>query len=196
MSFISALENIHLKGKFGDYENKNENDLLKIFETKDLLIIQIVQFKNSTVSSDNIIINGLKLKDEALTVVSNDDTRILWNGPKNWLLVSTKKNIFQDIYEAFKETDFAVTDLSHARAIIELEGQDVKEVLKKGCPFNFNTLKKNNSINSIFNGITFTLDMLDNKPDKVRLFVLRSFGESFYHSITDASLEFGFKSIR
>ena len=196
MSFISALENIHLKGKFGDYENKNENDLLKIFETKDLLIIQIVQFKNSTVSSDNIDIDGLKLKDVALSVVSNDDTRILWNGPKNWLLVSKKKSIFKDIYEAFKETDFAVTDLSHARAIIELEGQDVKEVLKKGCPFNFNTLEKNNSINSTFNGITFTLDMLDNKPDKVRLFVLRSFGESFYHSITDASLEFGFKSIK
>ena len=196
MSFISALENIHLKGKFGDYENKNENDLLKIFETKDLLIIQIVQFKNSTVSSDNIIINGLKLKDEALSVVSNDDTRILWNGPKNWLLVSTKKNIFQDIYEAFKETDFAVTDLSHARAIIELEGQDVKEVLKKGCPLNFNTLEKNNSTNSTYNGIAFTVDMLDDNPDKLRLLALRSFGESFYHSITDASLEFGFKSIK
>ena len=196
MSFISALENIHSKGKFGDHENKNENDLLKIFEIKNLLIIQIVQFKNSTVSSDNINIDGLKLKNVALSVVSNDDTRILWNGPKNWLLVSTKKNIFKDISDVFKETDFAVTDLSHARAIIELEGQDVKEVLKKGCPFNFNILKKNNSINSIFNGITFTLDMIGNKPDKVRLFVLRSFGESFYHSITDASLEFGFKSIK
>ena len=196
MSFISALENIHSQGKFGDHENKNENDLLKIFEIKNLLIVQIVQFKNSTISSDNIDIDGLKLKDVALSVVSNDDTRILWNGPKNWLLVSKKKSIFKDIYEAFKETDFAVTDLSHARAIIELEGQDVKEVLKKGCPFNFNTLEKNNSINSTFNGITFTLDMLDNKPDKVRLFVLRSFGESFYHSITDASLEFGFKSIK
>ena len=196
MSSISALENIHSQGKFGDYENKDENDLLKIFEIKNLLIIQIVQFKDSTVSSDNITINGLKLKNEALSVVSNDDTRILWNGPKNWILVSKKKSIFKDIYEAFKETDFAVTDLSHARAIIELEGQDVKEVLKKGCPFNFNSLDKNNSINSTFNGITFTLDMLDNKPDKVRLLVLRSFGESFYHSITDASLEFGFKSIK
>ena len=194
MSSISALENIHSQGKFGDYENKDENDLLKIFEIKNLLIIQIVQFKDSTVSSDNITINGLKLKNEALSVVSNDDTRILWNGPKNWILVSKKKSIFKDIYEAFKETDFAVTDLSHARAIIELEGQDVKEVLKKGCPFNFNSLDKNNSINSTFNGITFTLDMLDNKPDKVRLLVLRSFGESLYHSITDASLEFGFKS--
>ena len=36
--------------------------------------------------------------------------------------------------------------------------------------------------------------MLDDNPDKVRLFALRSFGESLYHSITDASLEFGFKS--
>ena len=196
MSLISALENIHSQGKFGDHENKNENDLLKIYEIKNLLIVQIVQFKNSIISSDNIDIDGLKLKDVALSVVSNNDTRILWNGPKNWLLVSKKKSIFKDIYEAFKETDFAVTDLSHARAIIELEGQDVKEVLKKGCPFNFNSLDKNNSINSTFNGISFTLDMLDNKPDKVRLFVLRSFGESFYHSITDASLEFGFKSIK
>ena len=38
----------------------------------------------------------------------------------------------------------------HSRAIIELEGQDVKEVLKKGCPFNFNNLEKNSSINSKF----------------------------------------------
>ena len=46
-----------------------------------------------------------------------------------------------------------------------------------------------------YNGITFTVDMLNDNPDKVRLFALRSFGESFYHSLTDASLEFGYKSI-
>jgi sarcosine oxidase subunit gamma len=39
------------------------------------------------------------------------------------------------------------------------------------------------------------VDMLDDSPDKVRLFALRSFGESLYHSVTDASLEFGYKSI-
>ena len=57
----------------------------------------------------------------------------------------------------------------------------------------FNTLEKNNSINSTFNSIAFTVDMLDDKPEKIRLFALRSFGESLYHSITDASLEFGYK---
>ena len=192
---ISALANVHSTGQFGDYEDKNENNLLKISEIKNLLIVQIVQYKNSKISIDSIDFDGLKLRDEPLRVANNDNTRLLWNGPKNWLFVSTKKDLLKNILQKFKESDFAVTDLSHSRAVIQIEGQEVKEVLKKGCPFNFNSLEKNNSINSTYNGIAFTVDLLKDNPDKVRLFALRSFGESLYHSITDASLEFGFKSL-
>ena len=195
MSSVTPLANVHTLGQFGDYEGKNDNDLLKISEIKNLLIVQIVHYKNSTVSIESVDIDNLKLKDEPLRVYSNNDTRILWNGPRNWLVVSKKRNLLKDILQNFKDTDFAVTDLSHSKAIIEIEGKDVKEVLKKGCPFNFNTLEKNNSINSTYNGLALTIDMIDESPFKVRIFALRSFGESLYHSITDASLEFGFRSI-
>ena len=195
MSSISALSNVHLSGKFGDQEGKKENDIIKISEIKNLLIVQIVQYKSSSISFEKISIDKLILRNEPLTVVCNDKTRILWNGPKNWILISTKKDLLKDIIATFPETDFAVTDLSHSRAIIEIEGKYSIEVLKKGCPFNFNTLKKNNSINSLYNNIAFTVDMLDDNPERVRLFTLRSFGESLYHSITDACLEFGYKAI-
>ena len=195
MTSVSALNHIHKTGLFGNHENKNEENLLKVSEIKNLLIVQIVQYKNSSISTYDIDIDNLKLKNEPLNVICNNDTRILWNGPKNWLLVSIKKDLLKNILQVFKDTDFAVTDLSHSRAIIEIEGQDAKEVLKKGCPFNFNIFDKNNSINSTYNGIAFTADMINNNPNKIRLFSLRSFGESFYHSISDSSLEFGYKAI-
>jgi len=195
MTRVSALNHIHKTGFFGNHENKNEENLLKVSESKNLLIVQIVQYKNSSISIDDVDIDNLKLKNEPLNVISNNDTRILWSGPKNWLLVSTKKNLLNNIIEVFKETDFAVTDLSHSRAIIELEGQNAKEVLKKGCPYNFNLLDKNNCVNSTYNGIAFTVDVIDNNPFKIRLFSLRSFGESLYHSISDSSLEFGYRAI-
>ena len=195
MTSISALENVHEKGLFGDHENKNDDNLIKVSESKNLVIFQIVQYKNSSISIKDINIEGLNLNDETSSVSSNNDTRILWCGPKNWLLVSSKKDLLKSIYTSFKETDFAITDLSHSRAMIELEGDNSKEILKKGCPFNFNELKKNNCVNSVFNGITITIDMIDDNPNKIRLFALRSFGESLYHSITDACLEFGYKTL-
>ena len=193
MTSISSLENFHKKGFFGNHENKNENDLIKIKEIKNLLIIQLVQHKNSSVAIKDI--DGLSPSDETLKVISNNETRILWTAPKSWILTSTKKDLLKDINKIFNDADFAITDLSHSRAIIELEGQFSKEVLKKGCPFNFNDLKKNNCVNSLFNGVSVTIDMIDDNPNKIRIFTLRSFGQSLYESITDSCLEFGYKSL-
>ena len=195
MTSLSVLENVHKKGFFGEHESKEQKDLIKISEIKNLLIVQIVQYKKSNVSLKEITIDGLNLSSESLKVISNKETRILWTGPNNWLLVSEKKEILKNIQNDLKDTDFAVTDLSHSRAIIQLEGKNSIEVLKKGCPFNFNEIEKNICINSVFNGITITIDIIDDSPIKTRLFALRSFGESLYHSTTDACLEFGYKNI-
>ena len=195
MSSISALNATHNKGLFGDHEGKNDDELLKVSELKDFLIIQIFKYKSSLTAIENIKIDNLSLKNETLNINCNTNTRILWNGPNNWLLVSSKKKILKEINEKLLEADFAITNVSHSRAIIQIEGKNTKEILKKGCPFNFNELEKNTCLNSTYNGMSVTIDMLDDNPDKVRIFTLRSFGESFYHSITDACLEFGYKGI-
>ena len=74
---VSALNNIHKLGLYGNHENKNEEDLLKFLEIKNMLIVQIVQYKNSKVSCEGIDIDNLNLKNEPQSVVSNTDTRIL-----------------------------------------------------------------------------------------------------------------------
>jgi len=195
MTAISAMENIHKRGLFGDHQGKNENELISVSEVKHLQIIQIVHYKKSTLQIVSLNLDNLKFPEVTMQVNSNKDTRILWNGPSNWLLVSTKKDILNSVQKICDDKNFAVTDLSHSRAIIELKGNNSREVLKKGCPINLNEFKVNNCANSIFHGITITIDMINENPETFRIFALRSFGESLYHSITDACLEDGYKGI-
>ena len=195
MTSISALNNIHKRGLFGDHQGKDKNELTNISEVKHLQIIQIVQYKKSTIQIASLNLDNLQFPEVPMQVHSNKETRILWSGPSNWLLVSTKKDILNSVQKICDDKNFAVTDLSHSRAIIELKGSNSKEVLKKGCPINLNEFKVNNCANSVFHGITITIDMINENPETFRIFALRSFGESLYHSITDACLEDGYKGI-
>jgi len=192
MTAITPLESIHKKGIFGDHHKKKEIDLLKISEIKNLNIIQVVQYKKSKVEIKNINIDGIKFPEERSTVNSNEKTRILWNAPKTYLIVSKNDNIIQIIKENCDYKDFAITDISHSRAVIQIDGIGASEILKKGCPINFNEFKKNNCAGTIFQGINILVDKIHDQPEKFNVFALRSFGESFYHDVTDAALEEGY----
>ena len=191
MKRISSLNAVIQTGKFGDFENKNEKDLLKISELKKLSIFQIAQYRNSNFDISNLKVDDLKLPTSLKSSI-NSNTRILWTGPKNWFVVSSKTDLLFKVKELFDEKNFSITDLSHSRTIIELEGNLANEVLKKGCPLDIDNFNEGDCANSIYNGITITIDFISNNPRKIRIFGLRSFGESLHHSITDGSLEFGY----
>ena len=192
MTAISPLQTIHKKGLFGDHHKKDGADLLNITEIKNLSIVQIVLYKNSQIKLNNTRIENLEIPLHSLQVSNNTDTRILWNGPNTWLVVSKKEGIISSIKETCDDENFALTDISHSRAIIQIKGLQAKEVLKKGSPINFNDFNKNTCAGSVFHGINMVIDCIDDQPNTFNLFTLRSFGESLYHHITDASLEFGY----
>ena len=193
MTAVSPLEFIHKKGLFGDHHRKNESGLIKISEIKDLTIFQIVQYKKSQIAK--IDIDGIKFTAQSSKVEFNEKTRILWSAPRTWIVSSKKENINQTIKEKFDTKDFALTDISHSRAVIQIKGIDASEILKKGCPINFSELKKNNCVGTVFQGMNILLDKVDDTPETFNLFSLRSFGESFYHDITDAALESGYVGV-
>ena len=193
MTSISSLNKVHHLGQYGNFENKDENQLIKIKEIKNIFIYQVVKFKNSKKNNTEIMVDNLNFP-EVLKVNSNDQTRILWMGPENWLVISSN-HLLNELNEKFSTTEFAVTDISHSRSIIELQGSDVLEVIKKGSPFDIESLTKNNCTNTVYNGITITIDNIEDSKNQIRIISLRSFGESLYHSVTDACLEYGYIAI-
>ena len=149
MTAITPLEFIHKKGIFGNHHEKNETDLLQILELKGLTIIQLALYKKSNVNLNQIKIDGLEIPIQNSIVTSNKETRILWSAPKTWLIISTK-NIINIVKKNCSDKDFAVTDISHSRAVIQIKGSQAKEVLKKGSPINFNEFPVNNSVGTVF----------------------------------------------
>ena len=193
MTPSSALNKIHQKGLFGDYKDKNE--IISISELKNLKIIKIFFFKKSNIKISSINLDNIKFPENSMKVNSNDETRILWSGPNNWMIISKSKDILNKIKKKCDDKNFAVTDLSHSRTVIEIKGKNSKEILKKGCPINFNEFKLNNCANSVFHGINITIDVTNENLETLRILALRSFGESLYHSITDSCLEDGYQGI-
>ena len=77
---------------------------------------------------------GCDLAVDPNTVSGSDETKILWLGPDEWLVVSSKEIALEDLPEG---CHMACTDVSANRVIIELNGPHVRDILSKCCELDF-----------------------------------------------------------
>jgi len=97
MTKLTSQMSIGINEFNGNYSNKSESSLLKIREVSDIKIFQITQYKNSKLDISLIKIDNQILSKMSGCVSANFNTRILWSGPKTWIVISKNKNIIDDI---------------------------------------------------------------------------------------------------
>jgi len=141
MSKITPLSNSHELGLHGNCKDKDEANLLVIREVTNIKIYQLSKFKKSNFDINNFSLDGYKLPNESGLSTGNENLRILWQAPNVWMIISYNENIIQEIGKQCSDSDFAITDLSHSRAILEVKGKDALNVIKKGSPLNLNNFR-------------------------------------------------------
>jgi sarcosine oxidase subunit gamma len=82
-----------------------------------------------------------------------------------------------------------VVDLSHARAVLRLEGGAVRDVLAKGCPLDVDGLATGDCAATVVGHFNVTLHCVG--EGVVDVYVARSFAASFGEWVLNAGAEFG-----
>lgn len=125
--------------------------------------------------------------------VVGDDVVLMWNGPGMVLLeseIQSSKEIGREVRTLLESTDATVTDLSSARTILRVSGNDVREFLKKGCPVNVDMLGAGDVVSTLLGHNSVTIHCVDTSFD---IYILQSFGLDLWHWCQHNAREFGYR---
>lgn len=119
---------------------------------------------------------------------------LIWNGPGKWLAVSESQDSLRfvlDLRNRLEDTGATVTDLSQARTVVRISGANACDVLCKGCPADIESMRSGDSMATLMGTLSSVVHCRE-AGGSFDVYVFRSFGQSFWEWLTDASLEFGF----
>ena len=119
--------------------------------------------------------------------------RALCLGPGHWLLVSDVLDggeIRQRLQVECREQGLALTELTDALAVIEVEGADARNLLSKGCGLDLHPTAfcRGQSARTRFAGLAVTVDCIE--TSRFELYVARSYVDYLCAWLIDAAAEF------
>ena len=155
---------------------------------------------NKDFMKDVVIILNTLLPIEVNTSVANNDLKIIWLGPNEWLIQFNIENQFQEIFSKLQSTlnpqDTAVTDVTENRTIINVKGNNLYKLLAKFMVINLHeVLKKESSVaQTIFTKVPILIvrNHKDKEEPNIDIHANRSHTSYLFNLLVDGTRNFNF----
>ncbi len=136
---------------------------------------------------------GYALPTEPNTVTEGTNSRALWLGPHEWLLVAPLGTaLVATLGRGLAGRAFAATELGDARAVIGLSGPNARDVLAKSCPLDLNpkSFGPGRCAQTKLSRIAAIIAQRDDAPS-YEIYVARSVARYTWRWLEDAGSEYG-----
>jgi sarcosine oxidase subunit gamma len=167
---------------------------MTIGEVTGVTIVQVAAFDAQQAAAAITQATGASASLHRNSVAVSNATRVLWIGPGRWLVCEGEGHDLADrLAEHCKRDIAAITDLSHARTTIRIEGKAARAVLAKLCTLDFDppAFPPDTCAQTQLGQIGALLDC--RAADAFDIAVYRGFAQSGWEMLTDAALEFGYQ---
>ncbi len=165
---------------------------IEIREIKPLTAVQVAAFDADGAASAVDRTLGAPAPSGRNGVATAGEATVLWTGPGRWLVIEPESRDLASLLRyPFPGDIAAVTDLSHARTALRVEGPKVRDLLAKLCTLDVDpaVLPAGSCAQTQFGQIGVLLYC--RAHDGFDVFVPRGFAVSAWETILDAALEFG-----
>jgi sarcosine oxidase subunit gamma len=165
---------------------------IEIRELRPLTVVQVAAFDAERAGAGVGAALGAPAPAGRNGVAISGDSTLLWTGPGRWLAVEPESRDLASLLSHHCPGDVAaITDLSHARTALRVDGPQTRVLLAKLCTLDVDpaAFPPGTCAQSQFGQIGVLLYCrTENGFD---IFVLRGFAVSAWETIIDAALEFG-----
>jgi heterotetrameric sarcosine oxidase gamma subunit len=161
-------------------------------ELRPLTIVQVAAFDAERAASAVGAALGTPAPAIRNGVAAAGDSTVFWTGPGRWLVIEAESRALASLLHHHCPSDVAaVTELSHARTALRVEGSKVRDLLAKLCTLDVDpaAFPPGTCAQTQFGQIGVLLYC--RVHDGFDVLVPRGFAVSAWETILDAALEFG-----
>ena len=178
---IKSLSNNKVENHFG-------------VEIQELPFINKINVRIDTNDNKNIIkcgklINAI-LPVQPNTYVANDNVKVIWLGPNEWL-ITNNQNLYKNLKNEIGDIQASVTDVSENRTVIRISGDQIFKLLSKFLVLDLekNLSDESSCAQTLFVKVPVLLVRNNNEKQipEIDIFTNRSHANYIYNLIVDGS---------